>query len=210
MTLILSVVRPSVCLSVRPSFCLSVRLSHFWFADNFFTLRDRAFIFGKCVPYRTGIRQGTLDIVIEEVFWSIRGSYQTIWSFPLTNVKWHSVNWPYTMTTPYWSDFVPNSTFYRILSGFHRTSATGVACRQGTLTPPDTWSRPLGTCICSTCWDQFFSELVVIFPDYALRISLGTFSIFLMTRLFRWYHKFWSRDLDRDLWPTFGKLQLCT
>ena len=30
---------------------LSVRLSHFWFADNFFTLRDRAFIFGKCVPY---------------------------------------------------------------------------------------------------------------------------------------------------------------
>ena len=23
------------------------------------------------------------------------------------------------MATPYWSDFVPNSTFYRILSGFH-------------------------------------------------------------------------------------------
>ena len=67
------------------------------------------------------------------------------------------------MTTPYWSDFVPNSTFYRILSGFHRTFATGVACRQGTLTPPDTWSRPFGTCICSTCWDQSFSELVVIF-----------------------------------------------
>ena len=46
------------------------------------------------------------------------------------------------MTTPYWSDFIPNSTFYRILSGFHRTFATGVACRQGTLTPPDTWSCP--------------------------------------------------------------------
>ena len=27
------------------------RLSHFWFADNFFTLRNRALIFGKCVPY---------------------------------------------------------------------------------------------------------------------------------------------------------------
>ena len=49
---------------------------------------------------RTGIRQGTLEIVIEEVLWSIRGSYQTIWSFPLTNVKWHSVTWPYTMTPP--------------------------------------------------------------------------------------------------------------
>ena len=66
---------------------------------------------------------------------------------------------------------------YRILSGFHRTFATGVACRQGTLTPLDTWSCPFGTCICSTCWDQSFSELVIIFPDYALRISLGTFSI---------------------------------
>ena len=30
---------------------------------------------------------------------------------PLTNVKWHSVTWPYTMTTPYWSDFVPTRPF---------------------------------------------------------------------------------------------------
>ena len=99
----------------------------------------------------------------------------------ITNVKWHSVTWPFTMTTPDWSDFVPNSTFYRILSGFHRIFATGVACRQGTLTPPNTWSRPFGTCIlvCSNCWDQSFSELVVILPDYALRISLGAFSILL-------------------------------
>ena len=46
------------------------------------------------------------------------------------------------MTTPYWSDFVPNSTFYRILTGLHRIFATGVAYRQGTLTHLDTWSRP--------------------------------------------------------------------
>ena len=39
---------------------------------------------------------------------------------------------------------------------FHRVSATGMASRQGTLTPPDIWSRPFGTCICSTCWDQSF------------------------------------------------------
>ena len=42
------------------------------------------------------------------------------------------------------SDISPNI-------GFHRASATGVACQQGTLTRPDTWSRPFGTCICSTC-----------------------------------------------------------
>ena len=46
--------------------------------------------------------------------------------------------------------------FYRILRGFHRKFATGVACRQETLTPPDTWSRPFGICICFTCWDQSF------------------------------------------------------
>ena len=58
-----------------------------------------------------------------------------------------------------------------------------MACRQGTLTPPDTWTRPFGTCICSTCWDQSFSELVVILLDYALRISLGAFSILLHTEM---------------------------
>ena len=83
--------------------------------------------------------------------------------------------------------FVPNSTlvlsrfyFYRILSGFHRTFATGVAFRQGTLTPLDTWSRPFGTCIYSTCWDQSFfrtcryfsglcsSDIPWYFLDFAL------------------------------------------
>ena len=39
------------------------------------------------------------------------------------------------------------------------------------------WMASMASCICSTCWDQYFSELVVILPDYALRISLGTFSI---------------------------------
>ena len=90
------------------------------------------------------------------------GSYQAIWSFPFTNVKWHSVTWM-TMTTPFWSDFVPNSNIYRILSGFHRTFATGVACRQGTLIirPPD--SVPLRLAYVQLLETNPFSELVVIF-----------------------------------------------
>ena len=32
--------------------------------------------------------------------------------------------------------------------------------------------------------------------------------VFLMTRHFRWNHVFWARDLNRDLWPIFGKLCL--
>ena len=35
-----------------------------------------------------------------------------------------------------------STPFTIIMRGFHRTFATGVACRQGTLTPPDTLSCP--------------------------------------------------------------------
>ena len=42
----------------------------------------------------SGIPRGTLKIVIQEVLWSIRGSYAAIWSFPLTNVKCYSDLWP--------------------------------------------------------------------------------------------------------------------
>ena len=98
---------------------------------------------------------------------------------------------PYTMTTPCWSDFVPNWTFYRILGGFHRAFATGMACRQGTLTLPDTWSRPFGTCICSTCWDQSFFRICRYFyglcssniPRYFLDLALylnGTALVFFV------------------------------
>ena len=61
--------------------------------------------------------------------------------------------------------FVPNSTFYRLMRSFHRKFTTGVLCWQGTLTHPDTWSRPI--------WDMhmfyllrpiLFPELVVFFP----------------------------------------------
>ena len=65
------------------------------------------------------------------------------WHPPLIG---HYTNfWP----LPIWT-LLPNLTFYLIVQGFHRTYATGAACQQRTLTPPDTWSCPtLGTCMCS-------------------------------------------------------------
>ena len=62
---------------------------------------------------------------------------------------------------------LPNSTFYRIMRGFHRTFATGVACSQGTLTPPDTCFHPLfkGYCMYSDCLDQF-SRIYIEFMIY--------------------------------------------
>ena len=48
---------------------------------------------------------------------------------------------------------------YRLMRGFHRTIATGVACWQGTLTPPDSWSRPI--------WDlhMFYLLRPILFPN---------------------------------------------
>ena len=57
------------------------------------------------------------------------------WHPPLIG---HYTNfWPLLIWT-----LLPNLTFYQIVQGFHRTYATGAACQQRTLTPPDTWSCP--------------------------------------------------------------------
>ena len=64
------------------------------------------------------------------------------WHPPLIG---HYTNfWPLLIWT-----LLPNLTFYLIVQGFHRTYATGAACQQRTLTPPDTWSCPFGICKCS-------------------------------------------------------------
>ena len=66
---------------------------------------------------------------------------------------------------------LPNLTFYLIARGFHRTFATGAACQQRTLTPPDTWSCPtLG--LASVLMLRPISPELVLFLDF--RTSLGT------------------------------------
>ena len=68
----------------------------------------------------------------------------------------------YTNSWPFFS----NSTINRTIRIFHRTFATGVAYRQGALTPPDTWSRPI--------WDK----------RMLLRPFFPNFSLFFRTMLF--------------------------
>ena len=53
-------------------------------------------------------------MVIQEVLWSIRGSYLATWSFSLTNVKWHSDPWPTVTSQPISTNFmilIPTLTF---------------------------------------------------------------------------------------------------
>ena len=101
----------------------------------------------------TWIRQGTLEIVIEEVLWSIRGSHQTIWSFPLTNddILWlDHIQWqPPTDRTLYRTR--PFTAFWVVSIDHLRRVWHADRGRLLLRTPGPV---PFGTCICSTCWDQ--------------------------------------------------------
>ena len=71
----------------------------------------------------SGIPRENLDIVIQEVLWSIRGSYSAILSLPLKNVKWHYDPSP-TVTSQLSIDFmtlIPSLTFtkYWVVSMEH-------------------------------------------------------------------------------------------
>ena len=58
-----------------------------------------------------------------------------------------------------------NLTFYLIVWRFHRTFATGSACQQRTLTPPNTWSCPTLGLACVLMSRPISPELV-LFPDF--------------------------------------------
>ena len=60
---------------------------------------------------------------------------------------------------------LPNLTFYLIVWGFHRTFATGAACQQRPLTPPDTWSCPTLGLACVLMSRPISPELI-LFPDF--------------------------------------------
>ena len=59
----------------------------------------------------------------------------------------------------------PNFTYYLIVQGFHRTYATGAACQQRMLAPPDTWSCPTLGLAYILISRPIYSELV-LFPDF--------------------------------------------
>ena len=87
--------------------------------------------------------------------------------FLLTHIQWHpplighyTNFWPLLIWT-----LLPNLTFYLIVQGFHRTYATGAACQQRTLTPPDTWSCPtLG--LAYVLMSRPISPELVLSPDF--------------------------------------------
>ena len=95
------------------------------------------------------------------------------------HIQWHPTLighytnfWPLLIWT-----LLPNLTFYLIVQGFHRTYATGAACHQRTLTPPDTWSCPIWDLQMFYCWDHWPSHILPVydtFPwfDYIPKLTL--------------------------------------
>ena len=82
-------------------------------------------------------------------------------------------------------------------------TTSGLDCKY--LSPPDTSSRPFRICICSHMVETNpFSELV-IFTDYALRISLGTFSISLFLETL---HTILQIFLHQRFWTTINRFSL--
>ena len=77
-------------------------------------------------------------------------------------------------------DLLPNLTFYLIARGFHGIFATGAACVQRKLTPPDTWSCPTLGLACVLLLRPISPELV-LFPDFWISNILRYFCFCLAT-----------------------------
>ena len=70
---------------------------------------------------------------------------------------------------------LPNLTFYLIVRSFHRIFATGAACQQRTLTPPDTWSCPTLGLACVLMSRPISPETCLVSGPFEFRTSLGNF-----------------------------------
>ena len=100
---------------------------------------------------------GTLEIVIQEVLWSIRGFCSAVWSIPLTNVIWHSDPRPTVILsrTDNFMILIPSLTITElwVVSMEHLQRVWLVNRERLPFRTPG--SVPLfGTGLCPICWDQ--------------------------------------------------------
>ena len=98
------------------------------------------------------------EVPLSQMLHDILDDDRIQWHPPLIG---HYTNfWPLLIWT-----LLPNLTFYLIVQGFHGTYATGAACQQRTLTPPDTWSCPTLGLACVLMSRPISPELVLS-PDF--------------------------------------------
>ena len=125
-----------------------------------------------------------ISYVIQELLWSIRGSYQTIWSLPLTNYKWNSAARPITVTTSQpirlfinFMTFISSLTFTELwmvsIEHFQRCGMPAWNTYHSRHLVPSLYRAYIS----SNCWDHDI-------PDFSPQISLCTLSILRLTNIY--------------------------
>ena len=106
---------------------------------------------------RNGDLTKQYEIPLSRMLHTILDDDHIQWHPPL--ISHYTSLWPLLIWT-----LLPNLTFNLIVQGIHRTYATGAACHQRKLTPPDTWS-------CATLGNAFVLMLRLFFRPFGPWIS---------------------------------------
>ena len=131
------------------------------------------------------IPRGTLEIVIQEVLWSIWEFFAVMWSLPLTNVKWHADPWPTVTSQPIrlsinFMTLIPSLTFTElwVVSMEHLQRVLHASRERLPFRTPGSVTL-FGTCLYSNCCDQIPQTCHVFTRLFTLN-TLCTFSILLL------------------------------
>ena len=95
-------------------------------------------------------------------------------------------------------DLITEFDFLPIVQGFHGTYATGAACQQRTLTPPDTWSCPTLGLACVLMSRPISPELVLS-PDFWISNTPRYFSFAPLIKMFISRHAIYARTCENLL-----------
>ena len=140
----------------------------------------RAFSSYECFFLRAARLSSKLEIVPQEVLWSIWGSHQTLWRSPLPNVTWHSWDMTIYNDTLNWSDITPIClTLMPNVRGFHGTLQRVRIANRGRLLLRTPGPVPYGTCICSNV-ETILSWICHVYGPFEFRTSLGTSFFFFL------------------------------
>ena len=151
---------------------------------------------------RTWIRQRTFIIVVEAVLWSIRGSYQTIWSSSLRNAKWYG---------GLFTNMCPFDYTVVLVSGTVKLSWTGLTTPVGltVVTPTDRPKLVRNRCVIedfwwrfSCCHDAFWIFFSVGVGTFVIGLSQIS-SIFLFCNLTIYNDIPTSIRLYTNPWPVY-------
>ena len=124
-------------------------------------------------------------------------------TFP--TVPWILSMWPWAWPLTYfWKNFNIGHNFFIIRD---RAFILGMCVPYDKTFPSEPWILNMWPWPWPLAYFWKTLTLAITFLSFEIKISYLA-CVFLMTRPFQWYHKFWTCDPDRDLLPTFEKLNI--